>query len=378
MPQAKKGPRLAERTDVSRRTGNVTVSWIIRDDGRQIRTGCIVGQDDEQAQRALADYIIQKYEPQRGGSSSQISIADILLVYEEDKADSTAKPKETRAKITRLGTFFGDKAVAEIKGKLCREYVTWRKTAAGARRDLEVLRAACNYYHAEHGLDVLPKFTLPEKSQPRERWLTRSEAALLLWAALGWEVARDKKTNEILLKPDGTQLWLRRRDQKRNHLARLILIGLYTGTRPGAILGLQWMANTEGGWVDLQRGVLFRKAEGERVAHNKRKTPVKLARRLAAHMRRWKKMDKGLRYVVHYNGESPTKINKAFRSAIAACLLDKTVTPHVLRHTRGTWLANSGVSSVEAAASLGLTQDEYERTYLHSHPDFQKNAADAY
>jgi integrase len=369
MPQAKKGPRLAERTDVSRRTGIVTVSWIIRDDGRQIRTGCIVGADDEQAQRALADYIIQKYEPQRGGSSTQISIADVLLVYEEDKADSTAIPKETRAKIIRLGTFFGDKAVSEIKGKLCREYVTWRNTVAGARRDLEVLRAACNYYHAEHGLDVLPKFTMPKKSMPRDRWLTRREAALLLWATMGWEEVKQD---------DGSFKWLRRRDQKRNHLSRLVLIGLYTGTRPGAILGLQWMANTQGGWVDLERGVLFRKAEGERVAHNKRKTPVKLARRLAAHMRRWKKMDKGLRYVVHYNGESPTKINKAFRSAIAACRLDGSVTPHVLRHTRGTWLANSGVSSIEAAASLGLTQEEYERTYLHSHPDFQKNAADAY
>ncbi|MEI4482175.1 MULTISPECIES: tyrosine-type recombinase/integrase [unclassified Phyllobacterium] len=377
MPQTKKGPRLFKRKETSRRTGIVTVSWVIKDDGRQIRTGCAES-DVEQAERKLADYITSKYTPIRGGSSNQVSIADVLIVYKTDKADTTAQPKETEARIARLNEFFGTKAVADIKGKLCREFVTWRKTAAGARRDLEVLRAATNYYHAEHGLDVLPKFTLPEKSQPRERWLTRHEAALLLWAALGWEIVRDEKTHKPILKADGTPLWIRRRDQKRKHLSRLILIGLYTGTRPGAILGLQWIANTEGGWIDLDRGVLFRKAEGERVAHNKRKTPVKLARRLAAHMRRWKKEDKGLRYVVNYNGESPTKINKAFRSAIAACGLDSTVTPHVLRHTRGTWLANSGVSSIEAAASLGLTQEEYERTYLHSHPDFQKNAADAY
>jgi integrase len=51
---------------------------------------------------------------------------------------------------------------------------------------------------------------------------------------------------------------------------------------------------------------------------------------------------------------------------------------HLLRHTRGTWLAQAQVPPNEAAASLGLTVDEYERTYLHNDPEFQKSAADAY
>ncbi|MBP8234481.1 MAG: hypothetical protein KAY22_19485 [Rhizorhabdus sp.] len=32
----------------------------------------------------------------------------------------------------------------------------------------------------------------------------------------------------------------------------------------------------------------------------------------------------------------------------------------------------------EAAASLGLTVEEYERTYLHNDPNFQQAAADAF
>ena len=121
-----------------------------------------------------------------------------------------------------------------------------------------------------------------------------------------------------------------------------------------------------------------------RLAHNKRKTPVKIAKRLLAHLRRWKRLDRwvdgkaGIRYIVHYQGRAFTKENKSFRAAAAAAGLDKMVTPHVLRHTRGTWLAQSGVKSSEAAASLGLTVDEYERTYLHNDPDFQQAAADAY
>lgn len=367
MPQARKPPRLWLREETSRRTGIVTVSWCIKDGGRTIRTGCSEDQVAE-AERKLAEHIAGKYEPIRGGRASEITIGDVLLVYDEDKADGTSKPKETRAAIARLNDFMGEKLVSEILGKLCRAYVAHRGTESGARRDLETLRAATRHYHAEHGLDVLPKFTLPAKSLPRDRYLTRSEAAALLWAALGWE-KQGTGTNAF---------WTRRRDQKRSHLARLILIGLYTGTRPGAVLALQWLRNTEGGWADLERGVIFRRAEGERVAHNKRKTPVKIARRLALHLGRWKAMDKGIRFIVHYQGAQITKPNKAFRSAIAAAGLDSAVTPHVLRHTRGTWLAQAGVPSNEAAASLGLTNEEYERTYLHNDPDFQKQAADAY
>lgn len=128
----------------------------------------------------------------------------------------------------------------------------------------------------------------------------------------------------------------------------------------------------------------FAALRGERVSHNKRKPPVKMARHLAAHMARWKRLDGwsddtiGLRYVVHYLGKPIIKENKAFRSTIAAAGLPSTVTPHVLRHTRDTWLAQNNVAPNQAAASLGLTVDEYERTYLHNDPAFQQEAADAY
>jgi integrase len=368
MPQKRKPPRLWLRREAGA-DGVVRRTWIIKDGKRHQRTGCLEDQIAD-AERQLEAYLAQKYEPQRGGRASQIPIGDVLAVYLDDKAAGTAAPRTTHQIIGRLNEFFGAMAVSDIKGKACRDYAAMRGTQSGGRRDLEVLRAALRHYHKEHGLDVLPSVTLPGKSMPREVYLTRPEAAALLWAALGWE-------------RQGTR-WTRRRDQKRAHLARLILIGLYTGTRPGAILALQWMRNTDGGWIDLDRGVIFRRAEGERVAHNKRKPPVKIARKLMNHLRRWKRMDgwtdgsAGIRPAVHYLGAPITKPNKAFRSAIAAARLPREVTPHVLRHTRGTWLAQAGVPSGEAAASLGLTVDEYERTYLHNDPSFQRAAADAY
>ena len=40
------------------------------------------------------------------------------------------------------------------------------------------------------------------------------------------------------------------------HVARMLLIGIYTGTRPGAILALRWLPSIDAGWFDLDAGVL--------------------------------------------------------------------------------------------------------------------------
>ena len=43
-----------------------------------------------------------------------------------------------------------------------------------------------------------------------------------------------------------------------------------------------------------------------------------MAPRLLAHMKRWERLDQGIRYWVHYNGQPINKLNKAFRAAVAA------------------------------------------------------------
>ncbi|WFS01627.1 tyrosine-type recombinase/integrase [Rhizobium tumorigenes] len=290
-----------------------------------------------------------------------MTIGDVLMVYLDEKAPKTARPKETESMISRLNEFFGEMTVSEIRGKLCREFADDRGNEGGARRDLEVLRAAVNYYHGEHTLDMVPKITLPEKGTPRQRWLTRQEIARLIRAA--------------------------RNEKQCDHLVRLILIGLYTGTRLSATLNLQWMPNIDGGHVDIEKGVIYRKADGERVAHNKRKTPVKVPPRLMRFLRYWRAADTKtdeqgrevrLRYAVHFRGEKIVKPHKAFRTIRAAAGFSDDVTPHVLRHTRATWLAQAGIDAHEAAASLGLTVEEFERTYSHTSPDFQQAAANAF
>jgi integrase len=119
------------------------------------------------------------------------------------------------------------------------------------------------------------------------------------------------------------------------------------GELTGAILSLQKVANKDGGYANLETGVIYRRAMYERVSHNKVKPPVKMAPSLLAHMKRWARLDQGIRWYVHYNGQPITKLNKAWRGCCRAAGLDpEEVVPHVLRHTRGTWLAQASVDDI--------------------------------
>ena len=67
--------------------------------------------------------------------------------------------------------------LSAITNAECRSYVKFRGRPGGARADLEVLRAAIRH-HAKENLHVgTVHVTLPPKGAPRDRWLTRAEAA---------------------------------------------------------------------------------------------------------------------------------------------------------------------------------------------------------
>jgi integrase len=186
----------------------------------------------------------------------------------------------------------------------------------------------------------VPAIVLPDKPAARERWLTRSEVAKLLWAA-----------------------------RRTPHLARFILLGIYTGSRTGAILSLQWER------IDLVRGVMLRRGEGE-TESNKRRPPVRLGRKIMAHLRRWRRMDNGGTYVCHYHGQPVRKLRRSWKAAVLQAGLDGQVTPHTLRHSRATHLMQAGIPVWEAAGQLGMSPQVLEETYGHWSLDFGKRAAE--
>lgn len=62
----------------------------------------------------------------------------------------------------------------------CRSYTKKRSKTGGARRDLEDLRAAIGHHAAGGHHREIVKASLPEKGEPRDKWLTRSDALVIL------------------------------------------------------------------------------------------------------------------------------------------------------------------------------------------------------
>ena len=219
MPRRSKGARLwlqPARRDGQGRILEQAV-WCIRDSGLKRSTGFGQGQAAE-AENALADYIAAKYRTPRinNRDPAACKVADVVAIYAEDVACKHSRPEETAARLGRILDFFGETTLARINRKSCEDYVRHRGVRAAARRELEDLRAAIRH-HWQAGLCVaLTPVVLPERGQARERWLTRAEAARLLWMA--WRLR---------------QRWRDRPSDRATaqHVARFILVGLYTGTR---------------------------------------------------------------------------------------------------------------------------------------------------
>ena len=360
MPRSAKGPRLWLRPPRHDCEGRHAAVWIIKDAGHQQSTGCVAA-DIAGAERALEQYLNRKHTAAAGKAGSRdpatIPIADVLAFYLERKAPRHARPTETRQRIGRLADFFGDRTLAYLDGELCRAFVKARGKAPAAREDLIVLRSAINFHREEGRCDRVISVILPDKRPGRGRWLTRSEAARLIWAAWRYrEVQKGHATGR----------------QSRRHLARFILVALYTGTRAGAVCAAAFEPFDGHGYIDIERGIFYRRPGGV-VETKKRRPPLPLPHRILAHVRRWRRL--GQRFCVEWNGAPVHDVDKAFRrNARDAGMTD--ITPHTLRHTAATWLMQGGADLWEAAGFLGMSVEQLERTYGHHHPDHLKGARD--
>ncbi len=341
MPRPTKPPRLLLR----KRRGREPV-YVILDGGQEISTSCGLERREE-AEKRLADYISEKWENPNPGSR-ETTIADVLTVYAREHAPTVAAPATIGYAIDALISFWGERRLDEINGKACRQYADGRGVADGTvRRELGVMRAALRYCFREGYISHAPEVVLPASPPPTDRWLTRDEVAKLLREA--------------------------RRSPKSRHVARFILVAVYTGTRKSAILNLEWRPSVTAGHIDVDRGVMYRSGSGERQT-KKRRTPMRLPRQLALHARLWRK--NSANYVIEYKGGKVRDIKTAWAQICDRAGLEG-VTRHTLKHTAITWAMQNGADPTQAAGYFATSLETIQRVYLHHHPDFQKSAVDA-
>ena len=402
MPRRAAGARLWPKPAEHNPDGSLRkrAVWIIRDGKINVGTGCPVvlelpDRGRGAAEPALAEYLTAKHNPAREEDRAlhEILVTDVLTVYAEDRAPKQARPEKCAARLIQLGAWWEGKRVSEVNGKSVRAYGTWRKKAAwksarpdrtgnkprtvtdaGVRRELEDLQAALNWYLKEGHMRATVKVPLPPKSPSKERYLERVEAARLLRTMLHMP--------EMQLRHRGPDKGKVVATSKRpaRHLARFLLVGIYTGTRAGAICSAGFAPAEGRGWIDLQRGVFHRRRIGA-AETKKRQPPVRLPKRLLAHIRRWARTPRKdgtmPEFVVEFRGKPVGEVNKGFAAVVAAAGLGPDVTPHTLRHTCATWMMLNGVDLWQAAAFLGMTVQMLEKVYGHHRPDFQAEAAGA-
>lgn len=370
MPRKSLGARLwLEPAEVDK-AGKVIrqAQWVIRDGAKKHRTGCAEEARGD-ADLRLAAYLVDKYEPPRDGSKdpTDILVANVLHIYVTAKRGEVSRPKALESRVRFLLGFWGEKTLSEVNGLSCRAYaasrtgVGWSHATKGsartvspvsARRELEDLAAAITF-HRKNGLcDKLVEVWLPAKGDAKKDFLTRSDAAKLLWAA--W-TARETYKGEATAKRTG------------KHIARFILLGLYTGTRHDALCGASIVKGPGLGWIDTEAGLYHRLREGQKKTA-KRQPTIRLPRKMLNHILRWKRLGVVTKTIVEWEGRPVTCVRTGFERAVARAGLPATVTPHILRHTCATWLMLDGVSIWEAADYLGMTPLLLQQVYGGHHP----------
>jgi integrase len=410
MSRRSKGPRLYLRA--ARPAKGQDALWVIRDGPIEVSTGCTPDRlhGPEGAEQKLSDHIARKWAPAapavRTGDPATIYVAEVLAYYAQKKVPKLSDPVSAAGWCVTLGDWWGARTLADVKMSTCEAYAAHRvsqpikaaKHGAAldlrvsdqtARRELETLSAAIGFWAKEHPLTMRPIVSLPLKADSPRDALTRTQAAALLKASMGWRWERKTEGNE------GQWKRLQKSSRaNRAHLRRFILIGLYTGTRPGVIPKILWEEAAKQAWIDIDTGTIYRRGKLERDHKTKRRPLVQIPDRLLAHVRRWAETDQKARAamatadglpaapittVLHHGGRP---IGGRIRRGFAACVRDAglppEVTPHWMRHTCATWLMEDpDVTIWDAAGYTGMSTKTLETCYGHHRTNHQARARKA-
>lgn len=333
------------------------IRWYEGGRKRELTTGASE-EHRSQAEAVFGDWLAGRARRRDGPSNpAEITVDEVLAIYGAQHAPGVADRARIGYAIDALLSHWGEARVATIKSETCRRYYRARRQQLEARfpgrstfdgtirRELGALSAALRYCVGEGELTYAPSVWLPPKPAPRERWLTRSEAARLLRAA-------------------------RREPKARWHLPLFILICLYCGPRRSSVLALQWQPNTQGGWVDLERGLIDFNPLA-RTQSKKRRARTPIPDRLLPFLRYARRRTR--QYVIEVDGQPVKAIKRSFATAARNAGLSD-VTPHILKHTAITWLAQDGVDLWEVAGFTGTSEETIRRVYGHQHPSFLESA----
>lgn len=269
------------------------------------------------------------------------TVADLWKTYRDEK--------EGRSIVTTMEytgrallPHFGKLEPGEIDLGTCRDYAAKRrkqgKSEGTIHTELGHLRSVLVWAMKRGHIERAPHVERPVKPEPKDRYLTREEAAKLL---------------------DGAAM---------HHIRLAIILMLATAARVEAIRELTWDR------VDMERGLIHLRDPADKAKRKGRATvPMNRSARVALeHARQAALTD----YVIEWAGEPVKSIRRGLDTAARNAGL-KGVSAHVLRHSAAVWMIEAGVSMEEVAQYLGHANiATTRRVYARHSPDALRKAAE--
>lgn len=331
MPRPNPGPHL---TRVAGKP-NWYIGWTDRGLPRRRSTGT---ENEAEAQRALADWLADLARP-----PDTVVLGTLLDAYLKDRAEHVVDLARLEYAVKPLKAKLGSLNPSQLERPIVRDYGAWRKRAGKKPgtilKELRTLRAALLWGVANKWIPHAPPIDMPPAPPPRDRWLTRDEVDKLLATTHG-------------------------------HLKLFILIGLHTAARTQAILGLTWDR------VDLERGLIHFAEPGRRET-TKRRVAVPINAELMAALQDAREAAQ-TEVVIEWGDRPVKRVVQGFKRAALRAGLKGGVTPHTLRHTAATWMAQAGVPMWEIAGVLGHSDvTTTSRIYAKHSPDHLRRAVAA-
>jgi len=346
MSKLTSGPRLVKL----QKKGWTKAIWYIRyrknNNKTEVSTGTSSRAEADQffQQQWLPEYYRKQEKSLKLRDPNTVLIEDCLINYAEEHAYKTNSPQRIGYAIKALSEYWANKMVDDVDEDTCDEYLISRDVSdSTVRRELGVLRASFKHAERKKRLTHVPHVYLPAEHEGKDRWLTRPEMARLLWYS--------------------------RTIYSRTYLPLFILLGLYTAARKSAILELTWQQ------VDFKNNRIDFNPKGRKKT-NKGRPIIPMQRHLRTFLRLAYERRGTCEFVVN-NGKPILDIKKGFAGAVQRADL-KDVTPHTLRHTAATWMAQQGVSMFVIAQYLGQTNERTTTIYAHHHPDYLKDTERAF
>lgn len=390
--------------------------WFIRDrvNGEDVKLNLRFGKKDEpewdhRREVELAKYIAQKHagakQRIKNQETSDVYVSEVIAKYIDVRINRwelheyegpPVRQHELEARLLVLLDFFGDMTVDELDHDTVADFVdyldelTYQRALNRAQRSYEIAKRR-RKWKAEDDVGPKPvektfnpkasirylddlnaaiavavktkllrygnRVPTPKDYKPRKAVLTRKQVADLIRAA------RRKRGHAFVNgKPvKNAPIW--------EHLARFLLIAVYSGSRKDKVWPISYRRSTDRPWVEFRgrdpvhNATLHRLGEDETEHRMKRAPSIPLPARLAAHMERWKRM--GLDYPCQgldgKVGDPRTALENLFDEVLGE---GHNVVTHTLRHTAATWLVSRAELPMAAiAAFLGMSVETLVRRY---------------